>query len=259
MSLTHLITINHIKRSQVHLICLGLVISIIVCYGQVKNFEFINFDDPLYVTENKHVRSGVNKENIIWAFGLEEKIRTYWHPLSWLSHMLDVQFYGMNPGQHHLTNVMLHILNTLLLFYLLHRMTGAVWQSAFVAALFAVHPINVESVAWVAERKNVLSTFFWMLTLLTYAFYAEKPGVVKYIVMLTCVALGLLAKPMLVTLPFVLLLLDIWPLGRIKLLRSGSDHRRIITHIIVEKVPLFFFIRAFDLFSFGFPARGWQL
>lgn len=206
----------------------------------MNNFEFINFDDKLYVTENPTVLSGINKDSLIWAFTFEDKSKTYWHPLSWLSHMLDVQLYGMNPGPHHLTNVIFHILNTLLLFFVLHRMTGALWQPAFVAVLFAVHPINVESVAWVAERKNVLSTFFCMLTLLTYAFYNEKPGIVRYIVMYFCFALGLLAKPMIVTLPFVLLLLDNWPLGRFKFLQPGSNRWRISFQLILEKIPLFF-------------------
>jgi len=228
-----------INRSKVHLICLILVISILVCYWQVKNFEFINFDDQLYVTDNRTVLAGINKDNIIWAFNYKDKSNTYWHPLSWLSHMLDVQLYGMDAGQHHLTNVIFHILNTLLLFFVLHRMTGATWQPAFVAAMFAVHPINVESVAWVAERKNVLSTFFCMLTLLTYAFYSERPGIVRYVLMFFCFAMGLLAKPMLVTLPFVLLLLDYWPLGRLKLLHQGIDRWRISFYRVLEKIPLF--------------------
>jgi tetratricopeptide (TPR) repeat protein len=205
----------------------------------VKDFDFINFDDPLYVTDNKNVLPGINKDSIIWAFSFEDKDGTYWHPLSWLSHMLDVQLYGLNPGQHHLTNVIFHILNAVLLFLVLYRMTGAIWRSAFVAALFAVHPINVESVAWVAERKNVLSTFFCMLTLMTYVFYSERPGIVRYVLMFFCFAMGLLAKPMLVTLPFVLLLLDNWPLGRMKLIEQGSHLWHILSYLILEKIPLF--------------------
>ena len=182
---------------------------------------------------------GINHDSTIWAFSFEDKSKTYWHPLSWLSHMLDVKIYGLNPGQHHLTNVIFHVLNTLLLFLALHRMTGSIWQPAFVAALFAIHPINVESVAWVAQRKNVLSTFFCMLTLLTYAFYNEKPGVARYIAMFFFYAMGLLAKPMIITLPFVLLLLDNWPLHRVNLLQPDSDRWRISFQLILEKIPLF--------------------
>ena len=228
-----------IKRSQNHLISLFLVISVLICYWQVKDFEFINFDDPTYVTDNQAVLSGINKDSIIWAFSFEDKSNTYWHPLSWLSHMLDVQLYGLNPGQHHLTNVIFHCLNSLLLFFVLLRTTGAIWQSALVATLFAVHPINVESVAWVTERKNVLSTFFCLLTLMTYAFYTEKPGNFRYAVMFICFVLGLLAKPMLVTLPFVLLLLDNWPLDRLNLLQPGAERWRILFNLFLEKIPLF--------------------
>ena len=228
-----------IKRSQIQLISLGLLISILVCYWQVKDFEFINFDDNLYVIENRIVQSGINRDSTIWAFSFEDKSKTYWHPLTWLSHMLDAQLYGLNPGQHHLTNVIIHILNTMLLFWALRRMTGVIWQSAFVAVLFAVHPINVESVAWVAERKNVLSTFFFMLTLLAYAYYSQKPKFVRYTLVLLCYALGLLAKPAIVTLPFILLLLDNWPLYRIKLLQRGSGRWRILFYLILEKIPLF--------------------
>ena len=163
-----------ITRSLSYMISLGFVISIILCYWQGRNFKFIEFDDGLYVNENQTVLSGINKDSIIWAFSFDDKDGTYWHPLSWLSHMLDVQLYGLNPGHHHLTNVIFHVLNAILLFFVLNRMTGAIWRPAFVAALFAFHPVNVESVVWIAERKNVLSTFFCMLTLLAYAYYNRK-------------------------------------------------------------------------------------
>ena len=228
-----------IKRSQSHLICLGLVISILLCYWQVRNYEFINFDDDLYVTDNRNVQAGINRSGIKWAFSFEDKNKTHWHPLSWLSHMTDIQLYGMNPGQHHLTNVIFHIFNTLLLFFVLYRMTGKVWQPAIVAALFGVHPLNVESVAWVAERKNVLSTFFFMLTLLAYALFSEKPNTFRYLLIVIFFIFGLLSKPMLVTLPFVLLLIDIWPLGRIELLQPGNKRWCILGRLILEKIPLF--------------------
>ncbi len=201
------------------LICLFLVIATLAVYWQVRNHEFVAYDDGLYVTENPYVRAGLTSESILWAFTATHA--NNWHPLTWLSHMLDVELYGMNPGQHLMTNVLFHIANTLLLFLTLSRMTGqgipltpSLWQSAFVAALFALHPLHVESVAWVAERKDVLSTFFWMLTMLSYAWYVERPGIDRYLPVFLFFMLGLMAKPMLVTLPFVLFLLDCWPLNR---------------------------------------------
>ena len=199
-----------IRREGV--ICLILVIAILAVYWQVGNHEFVDFDDNEYVTKNRHVQAGLTSDSITWAFTSTHAAN--WHPLTWLSHMLDCQIYGLNPGGHHLTNVLLHILNTILLFLIFRRMTGALWKSAFVAALFALHPLHVESVAWVAERKDVLSTFFWMLTMGSYVWYVERRGMRRYLLVLLFFALGLMAKPMLVTLPFVLLLLDYWPLGR---------------------------------------------
>jgi len=193
-------------------ICLILVIVTLAVYWQVGNHEFVNYDDNEYVTENRHVQSGLTPDSIAWAFTSTHAAN--WHPLTWLSHMLDCQIYGLNPGGHHLTNVILHILNSILLFLIFRRMTGALWKSAFIAALFALHPLHVESVAWVAERKDVLSTFFWMLTMGAYVLYTERPGIKIYLITVLLFALGLMAKPMLVTLPFVLLLLDYWPLGR---------------------------------------------
>jgi len=228
-----------ITRSLSHLISLGLVVLVLITFWPVKDFEFTNFDDKIYITDNRNVRSGINKESVIWAFNFDDKHKTYWHPLSWLSHMLDVQLYGLNSGHHHMTNVIFHILNAVLLFLVLHRMTGAVWRPAFAAALFAVHPLNVESVAWIAERKNLLSTFYCILTLLVYAYYNEKPGVGRYLAMLFCFALGLLAKPMIVTLPFLLLLLDYWPLNRFNLFQPGRNHWRVPLHLVLEKIPLF--------------------
>ena len=180
---THHRKISTLRPSQ-PIVCLFLVITILLVYGQVRDFDFINFDDGWYVTENRYVRSGVTKESLGWSFSFKNKDKSYWHPLSWLSHMLDVELFGMDPGHHHLINVFFHILNTLFLFIVLKRMTGDFWRSALVATLFAVHPINVESVAWVAERKTVLSTFFWMLTLLSYVFYTEKSSLTRYFVVI---------------------------------------------------------------------------
>jgi Tfp pilus assembly protein PilF len=195
-------------------ICLFLIITTLAVFWQVKDHEFISYDDNHYVTENPQVQAGLTIKSLKWAFTSIHSAN--WHPLTWLSHMLDVQLFGLKSGWHHLINLFFHIANTLLLFLVLHRMTKALWQSAFVAALFALHPLHVESVAWVAERKDVLSTFFWMLTMGAYVFYVEKPEVKRYLLTLFFFALGLMAKPMLVTLPFVFLLLDYWPLRRLQ-------------------------------------------
>ena len=223
------------------LVCLFLVIAILAVYLQVKNHAFVNFDDGWYVSDNYHVKAGLTLENLAWAF--TDTQTGNWHPLTRLSHMLDVQLYGMNPGSHHMTNVLFHIVNTLLLFLVFWRMTGSLWRSAFVAALFAIHPLHVESVAWVSERKDVLSTFFWLLTMWSYVLYVERPGMNRYLTALLFFILGLMAKSMLVTLPFVLLLLDYWPLGRIrfgKLRIDGTGDQGLpIRRLIIEKIPFF--------------------
>jgi Tfp pilus assembly protein PilF len=207
------------KRSELF-VCLCLFLATSAVYWQLRNAEFVNIDDPRYVYENRHVKSGLTLEGVGWAFTTTHA--EFWHPLTWLSHMLDWHMFGDDAGGHHLTNLLLHLANTILLFLLLNRMTQALWQSAFVAALFALHPLHVESVAWVAERKDLLSTFFWMLTLYAYVYYARSPGIARYLVVLTFFGLGLMAKPMLVTLPFVMLLLDFWPLGRLTGARSNG-------------------------------------
>jgi len=217
------------------LMCLFLVISIFVVYWQVRNYGFVNYDDDIYVKDNLHVEKGLTLGSIAWA--LTATHASNWHPLTWLSHMLDFQLYGMNPGQHHLTNVLFHILNTLLLFFVFKRMTKDLWQSGFVAALFGLHPLHVESVAWVAERKDVLSTFFWMMTVWSYIRYVERSRVDRYLLVLTFFIFGLMAKPMLVTLPFVLLLLDYWPLNRFQI--KNSETRMFSLSLIWEKIPLF--------------------
>jgi tetratricopeptide (TPR) repeat protein len=195
-------------------ICISLAIVTIAVFWQVGNHEFISFDDNDYVTENRQVQDGITLKGIAWAFS--EPHAHNWHPLTWISHMLDCQVFGLRPGRHHLVNLFFHVANTLLLFLILRRMTNALWQSAFVAAVFALHPLHVESVAWVAERKDVLSTFFWMLTMGAYVYYVERPGYKRYLLVFVFLVLGLMSKPMLVTLPFVLLLLDYWPLRRLQ-------------------------------------------
>ena len=188
--------------------------------------DYVLLDDPLYVTGNPEVRQGITREGLAWA--LTANVANNWHPLTVLSHMLDVEVFGLAPAGHHLTSLLLHLANVLLLFAALHRMTAAAFRSALVAALFAVHPTRVESVAWIAERKDVLSGLFWMLALLAYVHYARRPSLGRYLLVALAMALGLAAKPMLVTLPCVLLLLDLWPLGR-----------RGLRRLILEKIPLF--------------------
>jgi tetratricopeptide (TPR) repeat protein len=209
-------------------ISLLLVLTSLAVYCQVGTFEFVNYDDEWIITENPYIRDGLTRDAIVWAF-TDSKF-DWWHPLTWLSHMLDIELFGMSAGMHHLTNVWFHVANTLLLFAVLKRMTGATWRSGIVAALFALHPLHVESVAWVTERKDVLSTLFWLLTMLAYCRYVEKPTGSRYAVILAAFVCGLMSKPMLVTLPFVLLLLDWWPLKRL-----GAVP---ILRLIMEKLPL---------------------
>jgi len=220
-----------------------LIVLTIGIFMQVGGHEFINFDDPLYVTNNPQVKGGLTAKNIVWAFSTTHA--SNWHPLTWLSHMADVQLYGLNPRGHHLTNVTMHVLSTLLLFLFLAQVTTAPWQSLFVAALFALHPLHVESVAWVAERKDVLSCLFWMLTLLLYARYVKNPGRKRYLLVLLCFAAGLMSKPMLVTLPLVMILMDYWPLNRFQSGSLPQDAHGFLSSysplpgLLKEKLPFF--------------------
>lgn len=249
-----------IDRRLLVIICLALAIGTLAIYIQVSGFQLLQFDDVEYVIENPYIRGGVNDQMIKWAFSMTHYCSN-WHPLTWVSHAVDVHLFGVesfqpnlpalqgtiglakfhmsSSGAHHLTNVLMHILSTVFLFLALCKMTGSMWKSAFVAALFAIHPLHVESVAWVAERKDVLSTLFWMLTMLGYAYYAEKPSVLRYLPVAAAFALGLLAKPMLVTLPFTLLLLDYWPLGRfarVEIKRGVYESKWL--PVLLEKLPL---------------------
>ncbi len=203
----------------------ALSLAIAAAYAQVHDFQFVNYDDPEYVTENLHVRQGLTASGIDWAFQSTEYAN--WFPLTWLSHMLDVELFGLNAGRHHLTNIAIHALTTLLLFALLRKITGDRWPSASVAFIFGLHPLHVESVSWIAERKDVLSGLFYILALWAYVLYVQRPGSMRYAAMVIFFACGILAKPMIVTLPFVALLLDVWPLNRFS--------RR----AFVEKIPLF--------------------
>lgn len=229
----------------------ALVALILFIYAPVLHYGFTSFDDPAYVSENAHVIRGLTLQGVLWAFTTGHA--SNWHPITWLSHMLDVQIYGMNAGGHHLTNLLLHIANTLLLFWLLVRTTGAWRRSAVVAALFAVHPLHVESVAWIAERKDVLSTLFWMLTMHAYVGYVREPRLRRYLAVVALFALGLMAKPMLVTLPLVLLLLDVWPLGRV---RIEAGRLKVWLWLIREKIPLFILAAASSTVTILVQWRG---
>jgi len=216
-------------------ICISLAVLTWVVFGQLLQYDFINYDDPRYVYENTNITNGLTIGGIAWAFTHIHSMN--WHPLTTISHMLDCQLYGLKPGAHHFTNVLLHSIVAILLLLVLQRMTGgpsgtgSIWRSAFVAAVFAIHPLRVESVAWIAERKDVLSGVFFMLTLLTYFRYVRVRSIGHYLTVLFMFALGLMCKPMLVTLPFVLLVLDYWPLKRVRSQRN-------LLALVVEKLPL---------------------
>jgi len=223
-------------------ICISLAVLTWVVFGQLLQYDFINYDDPRYVYENTNITNGLTIGGIAWAFSHIHSMN--WHPLTTISHMLDCQLYGLKPGAHHFTNVLLHSIVAILLLLVLQRMTGgpsgigSIWRSAFVAAVFAIHPLRVESVAWIAERKDVLSGVFFMLTLLTYFRYVRVRSIGHYLTVLFMFALGLMCKPMLVTLPFVLLVLDYWPLGRIRGQKSDVSGHENLVMLVVEKIPL---------------------
>jgi Tfp pilus assembly protein PilF len=219
---------------QKPVVMLGLAAVTMTAYWRVRDLSFVNYDDTSYVTSNPQVQTGLSWTNVKWAFTTVEAAN--WHPLTWLSHLVDGQLYGLDPAGHHLTSLLIHVANVLLLFWVLQWITRALWPSAFVAALFALHPLNVESVAWVAERKNLLSTLFWIVAIAAYAWYARAPGWKRYLLVMLLFALGLMSKPMVITLPFALLLLDYWPLGRLAAPRSekGSSDDQ---HIKAKKKP----------------------
>lgn len=233
-------------RNQIIWVHVALAVVTIAAYWPVGSLDFTHYDDHDYVVENQIVRNGVTLSGIRWA--LTTAHFSYPHPLTWLSHMLDCELFDLNAGGHHVSSLLFHVANTLLLFAVFRRLTGGLWRSAFVAALFALHPLHVESVAWIAERKDVLSTLFWLLTMWAYVRYVEKPGLLRYSLALAFFALGLASKPMLVTLPCVLLLLDFWPLRRLDLaafdfksLRGepAKVQLRAAGRLLWEKVPFF--------------------
>src|SRR5436190_12171613 len=227
-----------------------LALLVIGVYLPVRSHEFVNYDDPDYVTDNAIVQQGLTQRGVAWAFGNVHGEKTYWHPLTWISHMLDVQWFGLNAGAHHLVNVFWHTLNVVLLFIVLLKLTSAPWRSAAVAALFAFHPLQVDTVAWITERKNLLSTFFSFLVILAYLRFVVRPTIARNALVFVLFALGLMTKPAIVTLPCLLLLLDFWPLRRWRKADAvapaeGSPAaeapygRSTFLQLVLEKIPLF--------------------
>ncbi len=229
-------------QKQTLIIYILLTLVTLAVYRPVNRCDFISIDDPVYVTQNNHVQYGITLKELRWAFSTT--YAEFWHPLTWLSLMFDYQLYGLNAYGYHLTNLILHVLSTLLLFLLFNRMTQAVWKSAFVAALFALHPIHVQSVAWIAERKDVLSAFFWMLTLCLYVYYTEKPIIKRYLFVVFSFVCALMSKSMVVTLPLVMILLDYWPLNRFE-----SKKSNLILWQLREKTLFFIFSAIFSIIT----------
>lgn len=232
---------QHIRTK--YTITILLILTTLGIYWHVSTHDFINYDDPQYVYNNPHIQKGLTVTNILWAF--TSTYNSNWHPVTWLSHMLDVDLFGMHPGGHHLTNLFFHIVNTILLFFLFEKMTGDIWPSAGLAALFAFHPLHVESVAWVSERKDLLCMFWALLSLYGYVRYVEKSIMRRYLTSLLLFSLSLMSKPMAVTLPGVMFLIDIWPLKRYSSQSIGKINNkdeclcRITTSLILEKIPFF--------------------
>jgi protein O-mannosyl-transferase len=242
-------TKRSVSKNTLVIMYVALAAVTLIAFEGVRHNDFVHYDDNVYVLENPHVLKGLTAEGARWA--LTTGHAANWHPLTWFSHMLDCEVFGLNPIGHHFVNVFLHVVNVLLLFWLLHSATAAVWPSLFVAAAFALHPTHVESVAWLAERKDALSGLFFMLTVAAYLKYAAGPGLRRYLLVIVAFGLGLMSKPMLVTMPFVLLLLDYWPLRRLRLptasdaaspLTAAAEHLSGspmgLRRLLVEKVPL---------------------
>jgi tetratricopeptide (TPR) repeat protein len=245
------------KKPLVIFVYSALILSTLLVFWQVCNFDFVNYDDDDYVYENPDISNGLSYGSFIAAFTTPHVGN--WLPLTWLSFIFDCQLFGMDPGWMHFVNLLLHLANTLLLFTVLKKMTGAQWQSAFVAAAFALHPMHVESVAWITERKDVLSTFFLLLTLAAYIGYVKRRGLFRYMLTVLLFALGLMAKPMLVTLPLLLLLLDYWPLSRFDAQSRKHDGRAIPYGIMLEKIPFFVLAAASSVITFLVQRAGGTL
>ncbi|MEO5361825.1 MAG: tetratricopeptide repeat protein [Nitrospirota bacterium] len=228
------------KIDSTDAVVLLLVAAALIVFLPVKDFDFVSFDDAIHISNNLYVRAGLTAEGLKWAF--TTTLEGNWVPLMWLSHMVDAEIYGTHPGGHHMTNLILHIINSVLLFLLFKKMAGAIWRSAFVAALFAIHPAHVESVAWVSERKDLLSALYWFITMFAYIKYTEYPSVKTYMYVIIFFVLGLMSKPMLVTLPFVLILIDCWPLDRLR--------QTALSKLIIEKLPLFIISGVFSVITY---------
>lgn len=222
------------------MVALSLILAILFIYYQTRSFDFVLLDDDVYILNNPYTSRGLSSENVKWAFSSSHG--GFWIPLTWLTYMVDSQLHGLDAGYYHMTNLIFHILNTLLLFAVFRQMTGDIWRSGFVAALFAVHPVHVESVAWVSERKDLLFAFFWLLTMWRYHHYAKQPCIRRYSVVALFFAAGLMSKPMMVTLPCALLLCDYWPLRRLQFNRDphsdGAYPKVSLIRAVLEKVPL---------------------
>jgi len=228
-AMSNKININPQKQKLIVYVILTLIT--LAVFWQVNQYDFITFDDPVYTSQNSHIQSGITPDGLRWAFST--RYYGLWHPLVWLSFMFDYQLHGLNAGGYHMTNLIFHILSTLLLFWFFNRCTCTIWRSAFVAAFFALHPLHVESVAWISERKDVLSAFFWMLTLCLYVYYTEKPVIKRYLLVVFSFVLALMSKPMVVTLPLILILLDYWPLERLgsrKITNNRTDIMPVYTN-----------------------------
>ncbi|MBA4366423.1 MAG: hypothetical protein C0403_02160 [Desulfobacterium sp.] len=243
------------KSNHIIFISFFLIVTTLAVYWQVNEFEFVGLDDALYVADNPHTKEGLSYQNIKWAFTEATEITNYWAPLTWISIIVDYELYGMNAGGYHITNLIFHILNSILVLLVFNKMTGKLWHSSFLAVMFAIHPLHVESVAWMTERKDVLSTFFWLLTMWFYASYAKLPGTGRYLLVIICFFLGIMAKPMLVTLPFVLLLLDFWPLSRLEPSLSVSALQKNFL-LLLEKMPLLIIIFIVSFSAFFFQEKG---
>ena len=237
------------------LIYIGLAAGTFAAYEPIRKNTFVNYDDHAYITKNANVTGGITLHSVVWSF--TKYYAGNWHPLTWLSHILDCQLFGLNPIGHHLVSLLLHIVNALLIFWIFNSVTGAIWPSAFVAAVFAMHPLQVESVAWAAERKTVLSGLFWFLTIAVYIWYTKRPGIGRYLLLFGMYALCIMTKPIVVTLPLVLLLLDYWPLGRVKwewhtgrVPKNKGLQEVSVWRLITEKIPLFAMSAALSVITF---------
>jgi len=246
-------------RSEIF-VCLFLILATLAVFAQIRNHDFITYDDPAYVTRNQEVQAGWTWKSFIWAF--TDTVQGHWHPLTLLSHMTDCQLFGLHPAGHHLSSLFFHLVNTLLLFFVLETMTGSLMRSAFVAALFALHPLHVEPVAWVADRKDLLAALFWLLGMMAYIHYSKRSGLWRYALVLSTFALGLMSKAVVVTLPAVFLLMDYWPLNRFEAARSKKEDqgngphsppiaskKRTVLFLLIEKIPLFILAVAFTLIT----------